>query len=255
MTKIPLILLPGTLCDASLWAHQAMGLSDIAEVHIGDITQASTIEEMAKLVLENAPGQFALAGLSLGGIVAMEIVRQAPERVLKLALLDTTANPPSSVQQLGWNQMINRVENGEFKTVVEESFLPNLLYKEHPKKEELLSKIVAMVENIGEKAYLNQLKAVTYKPNGFEVLPTITCSTLLLVGQEDILCTVQMHNDMHKQIPHAELVIIEQSGHLSTIEQPGQVTDAMRRWLLKEEKPKKSDCKNCEKCRNTSKNE
>lgn len=231
--NIPLILLPGTLCDASLWAHQVTHLSDIADVQVGDLTGSSTIEDLAKKVLHKAPAKFALAGLSLGGIVAMEIFRQAPERVLKLALLNTTANPPYPAQQDGWNEIISELETGGFRSIVEEKFIPNLLYKDHPQKKDLLLTIDAMVENVGEKSYLNQLKAVTLKPNGNEVLPTIKCDTLLLVGKEDVLCTAEMHKEMHKKVPHAELVIIEQCGHLSTIEQPEQVTDAMRKWLLK----------------------
>lgn len=231
---MPLILLPGTLCDASLWTHQVTHLSAIADVQVVDITKETTIEGLAQAVLAHAPEKFALAGLSLGGIVAMEIVRQAPERVLKLALLDTTANPPLPAQQVAWGQMIEKIENGGFRSVVAEKFVPNLLYKDHPKKKELLRTIDEMVECVGEDAYLNQLKAVSVKPNGFDILPTIVCDTLLLVGREDVLCTVEAHKDMHKEMPHAELVILEQCGHLSTIEQPERVTEELRKWLLKE---------------------
>ncbi len=250
MTKIPLVLLPGTLCDAQLWTHQITHLSDIADIQVGNMTGASTIVEIAKMVLDNSPHRFALAGLSLGGIVAIEILRQAPERVIKLSLIGTTANPPYPEQLEAWNELIHMTKNGEFSRVVYEKFLPNLLYEFHPMKENLVSTILSMAENVGETAYINQLKAVANKSNGFEVLPNILCETLLIVGEEDSLCTVEMHKGMQKEIPYTNLVVLEKCGHLSPIEQPTLVTAAMRKWLLGETSYKKSSCKSCGNCLN-----
>lgn len=229
--KVPLVLLPGTLCDSELWSHQVTNLSDIADVQIGVITKHSTIEEIAADVLRKAPPQFALAGLSLGGIVAIEMMRQAPDRILKLALVNTTANPPFEQQQKQWAATMKDVEEGKFIEVVQEQFIPNLFYKDHPKKKALQSKAMGMAVRVGEASYLNQLKAVASKPDGFEVLPTIACDTLFVVGREDALCTVEIHEKMHTIIPHSRLVIAEECGHLSPMEQPEFVTGAMREWL------------------------
>ncbi|WP_203364017.1 alpha/beta hydrolase [Bacillus sp. REN10] len=234
MMKMPLLLLPGTLCTEQLWAHQIENLSDIAEVKVGDLTTEPTIQGMAKYVLDHAPERFFLAGLSLGGIVAIEIMRQAPERVLKLALLDTTANPPRPEQLDTWTQFIDMSNNGKFLEVTKERLLPHLIYQQHPMKERLSATIIEMAECIGKDAYINQVKAVMTKPNGFDVLPNIQCSTLLLVGREDALCTVRMHEEMKREIPHADLVIIEDCGHLSSIEQPETVTKVFRKWLTTE---------------------
>ncbi|RXT05386.1 alpha/beta hydrolase [Ammoniphilus sp. CFH 90114] len=232
MAKTPLLLLPGTLCNEQLWAHQIDHLSDLAEITVGDVTTQPTIKGMARHMLEQAPDRFALAGLSLGGIVAIEIMRQAPERVLKLALLDTTAQPPRAEQMDIWGPLIKRVSCGEFSTVVREKFLPNLLYEAHPLIETLSSNIIDMAEKVGKEAYINQLKAVMTKPNGFDVLPNIRCQTLLIVGREDRLCPVDIHMEMKEKISYANLVEIEQCGHMSTLEQPEAVSAAMRNWLI-----------------------
>ncbi|GKV66941.1 MULTISPECIES: alpha/beta fold hydrolase [unclassified Sporosarcina] len=243
MTKIPLVLLPGTLCDSELWVYQTAHLSDIAEIQIGDITKSCTIENMAKDVLDQSPPSFALAGLSLGGIVAIEIARQAPKRVIKLALMNSTANPPYSHQQEQWSQLIDEVEKGDFLEVVEKKFLPNLLYKKHSEKKSILLKAKKMAERVGSQSYLNQLKAVTSKPDGFEVLPALNINTLLITGSEDILCTAETNEKMKDFIPDADLIVIEECGHLSPMEQPQKVTEEMRKWLLKDRRISK--CKNC----------
>ncbi|MGE7545984.1 alpha/beta fold hydrolase [Sporosarcina newyorkensis] len=251
MKKIPLLLLPGTLCDSRLWSHQVSHLSNVSDIQVCDITEADTIEEMAASVLEKAPPRFALAGLSLGGIVAIEITRQAPERVIKLALLNTTANPPYLPQQKNWEKLIDAVQKGKFIEVVQQNFIPNLLYQQHPLKESLNERIFSMATSVGETAYLNQLKAVSSKPDGFKVLPNIECDTLLIVGKEDALCTVKMHEEMQVNIPHSHLVVIEECGHLSTMEQPLLVTSAMKEWLVNGNE--KNTCRSCEKCTCTSK--
>ncbi|QCJ44734.1 alpha/beta hydrolase [Bacillus sp. S3] len=251
MSKTPLILLPGTLCNQRLWRHQIEHLSDLADITVGDLTTFPSVEAMASSILEHAPERFALAGLSLGGIVSLEIMRQAPERVIKLALLDTTAHPPKPEQIPAWNQLLRTAKEVGVSQVTEDYLLPNLIYQHHPEKELLTQTILTMAEEVGLMGYINQLKAVMTKPDGFEVLPAITCHTLLLVGREDLLCTVKMHQEMKERIPNAQLVILENCGHLSSLENPEAVTRAMRIWLSHENRSEgncsaqKNRCKAC----------
>lgn len=231
MAKVPLVLLPGTLCNERLWHHQIEHLSGVANISIGNLTTSSTIQGMANDVLKNAPERFALAGLSLGGIVSLEILRQAPERVLKLALLDTTAHPPRQEQIPAWNHLLEIAAKDGVSKVTKDYLLPNLIHDQNPKKEMLTATIMNMAEEVGIGAYTNQLMAVMTKPNAFDILPSIQCETLLMVGRQDSLCTVAMHREMNEQIPHARFIIIEKCGHLCSLEQPEVVTKELRDWL------------------------
>ncbi|WP_257347293.1 alpha/beta fold hydrolase [Pseudalkalibacillus decolorationis] len=232
MGKEPLVLLPGTLCDDRLWAHQIRNLSDIADVKVGDLTKDDSVEGMARSVLDNAPDRFALAGLSLGGIVAMEVIRQAPERVWKLALLDSNPYAPKPEQLKTWDNFVSMVEKGRFSEITENHLLPNLIHSERLGHNELTSMIINMSEHIGPEAYIRQLMAVKTRTNACERLKDIQCPTLLLVGQEDRVCPVELHEQMADLIPNSKLVVVEHCGHLSSLEQPEHVTCALQGWLL-----------------------
>ncbi|RNB89170.1 alpha/beta fold hydrolase [Brevibacillus nitrificans] len=232
MTKIPLILLAGTLCNSLLWQHQKEHLSDIAEIFEGDVTRDRSIQAMASTVLRQAPEQFALAGLSMGGIVAMEIMRQAPERVKKLALLDTNAYPPRSDQISNWERFIQMAKNDQFIEITTRYLLPGLLHPQHLQNKQLVETVIQMADSIGPEAMINQMTALMTKPDARDVLTTITCPTLVATGREDASCPLQAHQEMADLIPQAKLVIFEQCGHLSTLEQPQAVTAVLRYWLL-----------------------
>ena len=228
MSRTQLLLLPGMLCDERLFAHQIENLSDFARVSVGDITRHGSISEAAHSVLATAPERFALAGLSLGGIVAFEVLRQAPERVECLALLDTNPHPPNEQQLESWRRFEDMTENGCFGQVVEEYLLPIYFHREDPALEE---DAVQMAENVGEKAFLKQLSIQRDRPDSTEDLSGIQCPTLVAGGRQDALCPVAMHEEMAAAIPSANLVVIEDSGHLSSIEQPQAVTAILRYWL------------------------
>ena len=232
MTKEHLILLPGTLCTDSLWRYQIEHLSDIAEIQVGDLTQNDTIREMAKSVLKNAPSQFSLAGLSMGGIVAMELVRQAPERVKKLALLDTNPTPPRAEQITGWENFISMANHGQFMEVTEKFLLPVLIHPNQQKNLDLIETIKQMAEDVGPKAMIRQMKALMTRPDVREHLSAITCPTLVLLGRQDALCSIEMHEYLASVIPNAKLSIIEECGHLSTLERPEEVTTELKNWLV-----------------------
>jgi len=224
----PLVLLSGALCDAALWRHQIAGLADIADVRVGDLTRDDSVGAMAARVLAGAPPRFALAGISLGGYVALEIMRRAPERVTRLALLDTTAQPEEEASAAG-NPAARDAGAAGLGQV---GLLTTLLV--HPKRltdRRLATILGAMAERVGRKAFLRQQRAIRNRPDSRADLAAIACPTLLICGRQDPLAPPALHEEMAAAIPGAELRIIEECGHLPPLEQPEEVTEALRRWL------------------------
>jgi pimeloyl-ACP methyl ester carboxylesterase len=231
MSKTPLVLLPGMLCDAALWSHQLTHLSEIADVSVGNLTAADTLAEMARAILRRAPERFALAGLSLGGIVAFEVMRQAPKRVTRLALLDTNARPPRPEQLGVWQRFRTMTRQGRFAEITEQHLLPVLVAPDRQQETALTTTIRQMAEHIGAEAFLRQLSLQEQRPDSRVDLPYIVCPTLVLAGRQDMVCPLDMHEEIAAAVPNATLVVIEHCGHLSSMEQPQAVTAALRSWL------------------------
>ena len=229
--KIPLLLLPGLLCDAALWAPQADSLADIADITVADLTRDDTIAGMARRALEAAPASFALAGLSMGGYVALEIMRQAPERVQRLALLDTSALADLEEQTARRRGLIELAQKGRFKGVTPQ-LIPFLIHPRRVADQQLVGTVMAMAEKVGMDAFLRQQRAIMGRPDSRPTLKTIDCPTLVLCGRQDSLAPLARHEEMAAEIAGATLVVVEECGHLSTLEQPDEVTAALRRWLL-----------------------
>ncbi|WP_408008290.1 alpha/beta fold hydrolase [Pseudalkalibacillus sp. A8] len=232
MKKEPLLLLPGTLCDDRLWDHQLKNLADFSEVTVGDLTKDESIAGMAKSILNNAPEQFALAGLSLGGIVAMEVIRQEPERITKLALLDSNPYGPKPEQLKIWDNFITMIEGERFSEITKKHLLPNLIHPDRLNDKELTSVITDMSDQIGPHAYKRQLMAVKTRTDARDRLKDIQCPTLLLVGRDDCICPVELHEEMLDLIPNSQLVVVDHCGHLSSMERPEAVTHALQEWFL-----------------------
>jgi pimeloyl-ACP methyl ester carboxylesterase len=228
-----LVLLPGTLCDERLFAHQTEHLADVASVEVGDVTTADTVSGMAAAVLDGAPPRFALAGLSLGGIVAMEIIRIAPQRISMLALLDTSHNLPTPSQVATWELFEDLTRSGRFEEVTGRYLLDSLLHHQTPEAKAL---VLDMAASVGPESFLNQNAAMPTRPDNRSVLPTITVPAMVLCGSEERVCPVSIHEEIAASIPGARLVVVPGAGHLSTIDQPELVTHAMRRWLTDSER-------------------
>jgi pimeloyl-ACP methyl ester carboxylesterase len=223
-----LVLLPGALCDAALWRHQIAGLSDIADVRVGDLTRDDSIAAMASRVLAGLPPRFALAGLSLGGYVALEIMRRAPERVTKLALLDTSARPEPS------SEADNAAQPAGPDSARAAGATPMTALLVHPMRlsdRRLVSILAAMADRVGRKAFLRQQQAILRRPDSWPDLAAIRCPTLLLSGRQDRLAPPDLQQDMAKAIAEARQVVVEDCGHLSPLERPEAVTKALRDWL------------------------
>jgi pimeloyl-ACP methyl ester carboxylesterase len=228
--KIPLVLLSGLLCDAALWAPQLAALSDIAEPWVADLTRDESLAGMARRVLAATPERFALAGLSMGGYLAQEIMRQSPQRVMRLALLDTSARadtPERAAQRRGFIELAHK---GEFKGI-QPRMLPVYLHPDHLQDKALTDAVLAMAERVGKDAFLRQQQAIMTRPDGREDLKRIAVPTLVLCGRQDQATPYELNAEIARLIPGAVFVAIERCGHLSTMEKPAEVSAAMRHWL------------------------
>ena len=230
--KPALILLPGLLCDGTLWAPQVEGLADVCRPWVADLTRDDSMQAMARRVLDEVPDRrFALAGLSMGGYVALEIMRQAPERVERLALLDTRARPDSVDETARRRTLMRIAELAKGFAPVNKRMLPLLVHASRQSDADLVRTIQDMAERIGIPAYLRQQSAIMSRADFRPVLRDVSCPTLLLCGRQDAITLVSFHEEMASAMRHARFVIVEECGHLSTLERPAQVNEAMRQWL------------------------
>jgi pimeloyl-ACP methyl ester carboxylesterase len=225
------VMVPGLLCDAALWAHQTRYLADIAECHVATVTEAATVEEMAATVLASAPDRFALAGLSMGGYVSHAIMRQAPERVIKLALLDTSARADTAEQTERRRQLLSMSEIGKFRGVTDR-LLPLFVAPDRLGDAELTDEIKAMAERVGADAFYRQQNAIMARPDSGGQLTEYDLPTLVACGRQDALTPLDLHEEIAAAIPGARFAVVEDCGHLSTMEQPQAMTALLRQWLL-----------------------
>jgi pimeloyl-ACP methyl ester carboxylesterase len=228
----PIVLLPGMMCDARLFEHQVAAFSSERAVQVACLSTADNIQQLAMHVLASAPHEFALAGLSMGGIVAMEIIRQAPARVKRLALLDTNPLPEPENVRINRADQVYRVRAGGLEQVMREELKPNFL-ADGARRADVLDTCMAMALNLGADTFARQAQAITNRPDQQDTLRQVAVPTLVLTGESDRLCPMDRHTLMHDLIPHSTLVVIPDAGHLPTLEQPALTTRAMQLWLQK----------------------
>lgn len=227
---IPLVLLSGLLCDGALWRYQIAHLEGTAACHVADTARQDSIAAIARDVLANAPPQFALAGLSMGGYVAFEIMRQAPERVLKLCLLDTSARPDTDEQREKRRLLLVMAERGQFKGVTPR-LLPMLIHPGRLDDIELTDAITAMAERMGRSAFRNQQTAIMNRIDSHPVLKTIRCPVQVIGGRQDALTPPDIVREIADGIDGARYEAIEECGHLPPLEKPEETSVIMKRWL------------------------
>ena len=225
-----LVLLPGLLCDSALWQHQINDLKDFCDITVMDLTRDNSIAALAERVLDEAPDSFALAGLSMGGYVAFEILRQAPERVDRLALVDTNARPDSEEQSRNRRRLLRLAEIGTFKGVTPR-LLPTLVHPSRLEDPNVAGVVMEMAERVGQDAFVRQQTAVMNRPDSRPDLDAIRVPTLVLAGREDMLSPVACQEEMMKHLPFGTLVYAEECGHLAPLERPEVVNAAFRTWL------------------------
>lgn len=230
MPRSALILLPGMMCDARLFAPQIAHFSARCDVTVPRLDTGTTMADLAAEILRTAPAQFALGGLSMGGIVAMEIMRQAVDRVTHLALMDT--NPYAELDEVKQRRgpQMEKVAAGQLAVVMRDEMKPYYLAS-GPNKSAVLDLCLDMALDLGPEAFRAQSLALQDRPDYSATLRDVRCPTLLLCGAEDRLCPPERHHAMAEMIPHAQLHIIEGAGHLPTLEQPDRVIAAMDQLL------------------------
>ena len=226
----PVVFLPGMMCDARLYEPQIRAFSATHPVMVAPITHGQRIEEIASAILPLLPPKFALAGLSMGGIVAMEVLRQAPERVERLAVLDT--NPLAETPEVKARRapQMAAVREGRLRQVMRDEMKPNYL-ADGPRQGAILDLCMAMATDLGPDVFLRQSQALMDRIDQRATLSAYTGKTLVLCGRADGLCPVERHQLMHDLLPNSALTIIEDAGHLPTLEQPQETTAALIRWL------------------------
>jgi pimeloyl-ACP methyl ester carboxylesterase len=225
-----LVLVPGLLCTKALWAPQVAALGDVVAMTVADHTGHDSMAGIAKSILAAAPPRFALAGLSMGGYIAYEILRQASERVTKLALLNTGYRadaPQRREQRLALMALAER--EGARRAL--ETLLPMLTHKSRMADMALVEAVLQMGADTGTEAFKRQQTAIMSRPDSAPVLASIRCPTLLVVGREDALTPPQLAQEIASHIAEAKLEIVPDCGHLSTMEQPAAVNRALRAWL------------------------
>jgi len=227
---LPVILVPGLNCSARLYAEQIPALWRFGPVAIADHTRDDSMPAIARRILAAAPPRFALAGLSMGGYLALEITRQAPERVAKLALLDTSSRPETPEQTERRRHVIGLAESGRFAEVPDVQF-PVLVHRSRQADGGLKDLVRVMAAETGAEAFLRQERAIIGRADARPGLAAVKCSTLVLVGDSDELTPPHLSQEIAAGIAGARLVVVADCGHLSTLERPAAATAAMVEWM------------------------
>src|SRR5580700_9783437 len=227
---LPMVLIPGLTCSARLYAEQIPALWQFGPVMVADHRRDDSMAAIARRILAAAAPRFALAGLSMGGYIALEIMRQAPERVVKLALLDTGARGDTPEQTTRRQVVIGLAKSGRYAEVPEIAF-PVYVHRNRHGDEQLKAIVRTMAAETGVEAFLRQQQAIISRPDSRPGLGAIRCPTLVLVGDGDQATPPELSHEIAAGIPGSRLVVIPDSGHLSTLEQPEAVTRALVEWM------------------------
>jgi pimeloyl-ACP methyl ester carboxylesterase len=230
--RVPLLLLPGLLSDEELFAPQLSGLADVADIRVADLARHDTMAALATDAIAQAPWpRFAVGALSMGGYVAYEILRRSPDRVLALALMDTSARPDSAEATENRRRLMALAER-DFPAVIE-ALLPKLMTAAHVDDARLAGVVRGMAARIGAAAFARQERAIIGRVDSRPDLARIACPAVVVAGADDALMPREIHEEQAKGLGDAELVIVPSCGHLSSIEQPDRVNAALRRWLAR----------------------
>jgi pimeloyl-ACP methyl ester carboxylesterase len=224
------MLLCGLLCDEVVWEAQAEALRRDYDVRVLTFVEQDSMEAMAEHVLRNAPESFALAGHSMGGRVALEVVRRGSSRVERLALLDTGFDAPAADEAGRRAVLVNQALEEGIDSVAAAWGLP-MLAPRHRSEPHLVQAVFDMVGRMSGPIYAAQTRALLGRPDATGVLKNLDCPTLILCGMEDGWSPPERHRRMAELAPRAVLRLVEDCGHMAMMEQPGAVLAALREWL------------------------
>ena len=226
----PIVLVPGLLCTAEVFAPQVAALWPHGPITIASTLEGDTIAGMATAILDTAPPRFALAGISMGGYICLDIMRQAPERVTRLALLDTSARPDTPDQTAQRYVLIAQARPENFEALLAPLY-DAMLHPEHRNDPVLRATNLRMGLTVGVDGMARQLRAIMGRSDSRPSLSAITVPTLVLVGDSDPFTPPELSGEIAEAIPEARLVVVKTSGHASTLEQPEAVNRALIEWL------------------------
>jgi pimeloyl-ACP methyl ester carboxylesterase len=227
---LPIVLIPGLLASPRMYAPQIPQLWRTGPVTIADHTRDESISAIAQRILAAAPARFALVGLSMGGYIAFEMLRQAPQRIARVALLDTSARADLPEQSAMRRTQMTLASQGRLSEVLEQQF-PRLVHPARRNDTALRELFSVMAQEVGVEAFIRQQTAIIGRSDSRPLLGSIRCPTLVLVGDADELTPPERAAEIAAGIAGSRLVTIRQSGHVTTLEQPDEVTRALREWL------------------------
>ncbi len=227
---LPVVLVPGLTCTPRLYAPQLPALWPFGLVMVADHRRDTDMAAIAARVLADAPPRFALAGLSMGGYIAFAMLRLAPERIVKLALLDTNARADTPEQTAGRKTQIALAQAGRYGEIPAQA-IPRYLLKRNQNDPVVSSIVRQMIAETGAEAFVRQQTAIMTRPDSRPMLSSIRCPTLVLVGDTDIATPPEVNKEMADAIPGATYVVVPDCAHLSTLEQPEAVNAALAEWL------------------------
>jgi pimeloyl-ACP methyl ester carboxylesterase len=230
MARPTLVLLPGLLNTRRLWQRQIADLADLVDVLVPELWRHDSIGAMAQAALDAAPERFALGGFSMGGYVGLEIMRRAPERVERLALMDTQAGPDTPEASARRRGFIEQSKMGRFHGV-QPSLLPQIVHRSRLEDTSVVQPILDMSKEVGAQGFINSQTAMIARPDSRRMLVGIDVPTVVVVGRQDQATPLPRSQEMAADIANARLVIIEDCGHMSPLEKPDEVSAALRRWL------------------------
>jgi pimeloyl-ACP methyl ester carboxylesterase len=235
VVKTSLVLVPGLLCDEVVWAHQSAALAPLADVHIATNGARDSLVAMAEAIIAQAAPRFAIAGHSMGGRVALEVIRRVPERVIALALLDTGYQPlaagePGEREVAGRLALVEKSRRQGMRAMGWE-WMQGMVYPSRLSDAVLVNAILDMIERKTPELYAAQTRALIGRPDATPLLPRIRCPTLVLCGREDLWSPPRRHEEICSLIPGSSLTVVPYCGHMSTVEQPAEVSEALRTWL------------------------
>jgi len=230
----PVVLLPGLVCDAAVWAHASGALGARAPVSIAVYDSLDSLGDMAAKVLREAPPRFALAGHSMGGRIAMEVLRRAPERVAALALLDTGVSPlaagEAGQREVAGRHELLQIARDQGMAAMAARWVQGMVWKLRLGDAKLVNSVIDMFARSSADVFAAQIRALLARPDASGLLPGIRCPTLVLCGEEDSWAPAARHRDMAAQIPGATLELVPDCGHMCTLERPEAVTRALLAW-------------------------
>jgi pimeloyl-ACP methyl ester carboxylesterase len=230
MPRTTLVLLPGLLNTRRVFEQQIEALSDLADCVVPELWHHDTIGAMADATLALAPPTFALVGFSMGGYVAFEVMRQATQRVERLALMDTQATPDSAESTKRRRALLEQTKIGRFRGV-QRTLLPQLVHSRHINDATISQPIFDMAQEIGADGFVREQRAIIDRADSRPMLVDIDIPTVVIVGRQDQVTPLPRSEEMAADVANSRLIVLEECGHMSPLEKPAEVTAALRRWL------------------------